>query len=171
MEIQGLKFQVKESNLNTKRFLARLSAGLQKVIHLYLKDVDFSLWNNYQRRYALLNTAKGQIENIIDKKQDSKGDLNEEQLKEYEIQLESLNEKLAELDAEYSYDIEAQSECSLKKDLEELAFAEFATDEKLLRPILKEILIGEVDKIDFNDKDFPQFLANVTTAFFLSARK
>lgn len=155
----------KEINLNVKRNLARLSAGLQKVTHLYLKDVDLTLFNSYVSKQSLYDTAKKQIEVILEKGVDSKGEINREL---YEKQLEDVNAKIADLNEQYSYDIEAQSEAELKKSLEELAFTEFATDEKLLKPILKELTGAEVD---MTKEDFPQELAKLITDFFLKMKK
>lgn len=155
----------KEINLNVKRNLARLSAGLQKVTHLYLKDVDFSLLNTYTHKYTLYDTAKKQIEVILEKGIDSKGEINRES---YEKQLADVNAKIADLNEQYSFDIEAQSEAELKKSLEELAFAEFATDEKLLKPILRELTGAEVD---MTKEDFPQELAKIIADFFLKMKK
>lgn len=170
MEIQGLKFQLKEPTLNTKKYLTRLVAGLRKITHLYTGDVDFRILEGYRKKLNELNLAKQQVSKVLEEKKDSKGELTEEKTAEYETALANLVERIGILNSEFSEDLEAQSQQDLLNELEALALLEYSKDEKAIKPILKQILEGEVDKIDFDEDDVAPFLAGIITGFFLKSR-
>lgn len=71
---------------------------------------------------------------------------------------------------EYDNDVEAQSQADLKTELEGLALIEFASDEKFLKPALREILDGDIDAIDFTETAVAGFLANMIRDFFLKMK-
>lgn len=169
MEIQGKQFQVK-SNLTAKKYIARLAGQLRKITHFYTKDVDFGLIEGYRARFAELNTIKSQIETVLKEGKDSKGELNDEQKKEYGANLEKVTLQIEAVSCEYDNDVEAQSQADLKTELEGLALIEFASDEKFLKPALREILDGDIDAIDFTETAVAGFLANMIRDFFLKMK-
>lgn len=147
-------------SLTSKKNIARLAGQLRKVTHFYTGDVDFSIYEQYQSDFNALNIARQQVETILKEGKDSKGDINKD---EYEKQLETLNERIIELNGRYESDTEAQSQRELKAELEGLALLELASDEKFLSPIFKELGI----EVEYGTMETAKKITETIHDFFL----
>lgn len=147
-------------SLISKKNIARLAGQLRKVTHFYTGDVDFSIYEQYQSDFNALNIARQQVETILKEGKDSKGDINKD---EYEKQLETLNERIIELNGRYESDTEAQSQRELKAELEGLALLELASDEKFLSPIFKELGI----EVEYGTMETAKKITETIHDFFL----
>lgn len=147
-------------SLTSKKNIARLAGQLRKVTHFYTGDVDFSIYEQYQSDFNTLNIARQQVETILKEGKDSKGDINKD---EYEKQLETLNERIIELNGRYESDTEAQSQRELKAELEGLALLELASDEKFLSPIFKELGI----EVEYGTMETAKKITETIHDFFL----
>lgn len=147
-------------SLTSKKNIARLAGQLRKVTHFYTGDVDFSIYEQYQSDFNALNIARQQVETILKEGKDSKGDINKD---EYEKQLETLNERIIELNGRYESDTEAQSQRELKAELEGLALLELASDEKFLSPIFKELGI----EVEYGTMETAKKITETIHNFFL----
>lgn len=153
-------------SLNHKKNIARLAGQLRKVTHFYTGDVDFSILNQYQKDFTVLNTAKSQIEEVIKNNADSKGELTEDKLKEYTETLANYENRIAVLNDTYINDEEAQGQLDLRGELEGLALMELASDEKFLKPIFKELGI----EVEFGTVETAKKITETIRDFFLTMK-
>ncbi len=168
--IQGESFRLQANTLAVKKYGARLIARIRKLAYEYTKDTDFTVLEKYNERKQELNTAKSQIQELIDSNTDEQGyELTEENKQDYRKRINEYDLKLSGIDSELKNDTEAQRIIKLKAELESLAMVELLADIEFLKEILDKLLKdGDIKKIDFSTPEARHFMTEVIYDFFCS---
>lgn len=166
-QIQGETFSLQTNTLDVKKYGARLLARLRKLAYEYMKDTDFSVLEYYSERKHELETAKNQIQGLIDSGNDEYGsELTEAKKTEYIFRINEYETKLNGINKELKNDSRAQKAIQLKAELETCALIELISDNQFITEILGKLLTGDISKLDFGAPDTMHFVTEVMHDFF-----
>ena len=166
--IQGETFSLQTNTLDVKKYSARLLARIKKLAYEYTKDIDFTVLEKYTERKQELETAKNQIQGLIDSNVDEHGnELTNVKKQDYVKRINEYEIKLCGMDKEFMNNADAQKLIILKAELEKCAMIELLADSEFIKEILSKLLKGgNTDKIDLNKPDAQQFITEVIYDFF-----
>ena len=166
-KIQGMSFSLQPNTLEVKKYGARLLAKLRKLAYEYTKDTDFSVLENYSERKQELETAKNQIQGLINSNYNENGyELTEDKKREYIFRINEYEVKLNGIAKELENDRTAQRIIQLKSELETCAIIELLSDVEFVKEIFGKLLKGGVSKLDFGAPDTMNFVTEVMHDFF-----
>ncbi len=166
-KIQNQTFSLKSNTLDVKKYGARLLARLRKLAYEYTKDADFSELEKYTVPLDELNTAKNQIQGLIDSNTDEYGnELTEVKKREYIFRINEYETKLNGLNRELKNDSSAQKAIQLKAELETCAMIELLSDNQFITETFGKLLTGDISKLEFNAPEAQHFVTEVMHDFF-----
>jgi hypothetical protein len=166
-KIQNQTFSLQSNTLDVKKYGARMLARLRKLAYEYTKDADFSVLENYSERKHELETAKNQIQELIDTNTDENGyELTEAKKREYIFRINEYEVKLKGIVHELENDASAQKIMSLKAELETCAMIELLSDNQFIAETFGKLLTGDISKLDFSAPEAMHFVTEVMHDFF-----
>lgn len=168
--IQGEVFSLQANTLDVKKYGVRLLARIKKLAYEYTKDTDFSVLEKYNERINELETAKNQVQGLIDSNIDEHGyDLNYANKLDYIKRINEYETKLNGIKSDFKNNKEVQRVINLKAELEKCAMIELLSDVEFLKEVFNKLLIGgDIKKIDFGSPDAMAFITEVIYDFFCS---
>jgi len=141
----GQEYKIKTNTLDVLNSAAPLILKLRQLYKYYApEEIENPELKALQQKKRDLEIAISQVEDTTEL---------EQKLKEVNEQL--LNNKLFQ--------------ATLEENAETYGFIllEVATDMKLIKPFLKKILIGDTDKLNYNDDGIYNFIIEIIRDFFL----
>lgn len=169
MQCQSHNFELKDVNLNVKKCFARITARLKTIQYDYTKDIDFSPVENVVKPIEQIELQLSQIEKCLETGKNSKGqDIDRA---EYEKMQHDKKAEYSQMLQAFNDNIEIQNLLKLRNELEALALVELITDTNFIKPLLKDILKGDIDKLDFEQEDILPFISEVLVSFFALVKK
>ena len=165
--IQEQEFELIGDNLMLLNKAAPLIAQLRKLTYEYSKDLDFFEIEAFKAELTIKQTAKSQIETILNTGTIDGVALTDIQRTEYTAQFEILTKKINDGLVEFESNVKWQNLIKLKSELDGYALIELMTDIDLLKPIFKKILRGgNLEAINWDDTTVIGFVRDVVTDFF-----
>lgn len=166
--VQGLEFTFSGNELALLNKAAPMIAKLRRLEASYMKDIDLSPVKKYQDRVNELNEAKSQLQEILSSgKNDKQEDLTEDEKSNLSGRIEVLSGKVTDEETAFLNDKEARALVDLETEMKGFALLELITDIDFIKPVLKKLLKGDFEKIDFTKEDILSFVRDVITDFFV----
>lgn len=154
-----LEFELKELNLSILNKTMPVIMAEQKLRIETFKDIDTNIITKFQTRLAELDAAIQQIEALKEKK-----------TKEKIKQSKDLQKKKSEIIKEMNENTDLKTAIETSETLNNLVYAELASNSVLMAILYNNVLIGDVNKLIENCEniDIFQFNLQMLYAFFFN---
>jgi hypothetical protein len=147
---KGLQYKLKDNDLELLRLAAPMLIKYRKLLYEYTKDIDLTELEEYRTRIYDIKTA---ISQHINDEDDEIG--------------KQLIRTLTIAEKEFSDNAKIQSLMSLYADCEGLVLLEIISDINFIKPFIKRILIGDTEKLNFEDDEILKLIRDAVSDFFI----
>jgi hypothetical protein len=159
IKFKDTEFELVENNLDILDAATPFFVKSRKLQAEYLDDIDTSLIKQYENRIEQLSISIKQISALEPTAIYDGEQTNEQKVIE-------LEEKLKEVETEFSENEECNIIKKMKNDIEALMTVQIALDKDIMTKIYKRILKGDISKIDYLDSEYKTFAVKVLGSFF-----
>lgn len=163
IKYKDTEFRVKDNTLLIKESAVPLLVKYRKLQMEYLDDFDTSLIDTYEEKIGSYKVAIGQVEKNLSKEGFYKS---EEKRNEDADYLETVKQKLSDLQLEMENDSQVQIIQKARQEIIGLAIMQLCYDKELIKRLLSKLLIGDLNVIDYESEDYLKFALEAVTHFF-----
>lgn len=156
----GHSFRLLPNTIKLLNLAAPVLIKYRKLEYQHTKDIDLTTVHEIRMRFDELKDSINDLESVPEAERDIK-------------RIESLKETLKAEQLEFESDTSLQNGIELYNDCVALAMFELVTDISLMRPLMDNILVGDVKAgtLDYTDPKIVDFIKEVIADFFLISLK